>query len=95
MTRSKTPGANRHVTKFLAQPGAQGRLARQLRLTHVAVLRWARRGGRVPAERVLQVWAATGLTPYQIRPDIYPDPAWLPPNSPEFYLPPAVEKCAA
>lgn len=38
---------------------------------HVAsVMRWA--DGRVPAERVLDVERATGISRHDLRPDIYP-----------------------
>jgi len=35
---------------------------------------------KVPAERVLDIYYGCGgvVTPHQMRPDIYPDPHWLP-----------------
>jgi len=43
-----------------------------------AVRKWALAG--VPAERVLAICRATQgeVTPHELRPDIYPDPEWMP-----------------
>lgn len=72
------------LVDWLEPRGRVRRLAADMGTSHVAVLKWRRSG--VPAERVLSVWAATGLTPYQLRADLYPDPSWTPPNSPAVYL---------
>lgn len=58
-------------------------LAENMKVSSKAVLKWRDRG--LPAERVLDVWAFTGLSPYQLRPDLYPDPEWTPPNSAAMY----------
>jgi DNA-binding transcriptional regulator YdaS (Cro superfamily) len=42
-------------------------LARMIGVSHTAVLKWR----RVPAERVLQVERLTGVSRYDLRPDIY------------------------
>lgn len=57
------------------QPG----LARAMGVTVQAVRKWLVSG--IPAERVLPIYRATrgAVTPNQMRPDIYPDPTWLPP----------------
>lgn len=48
-----------------------------LKITPQAVWKWR---GRVPAERVLPI--VLGLkgrvSPHDIRPDLYPDPGWMP-----------------
>lgn len=48
-------------------------------VTVQAVRKWLVSG--IPAERVLPIYRATrgAVTPHQMRPDIYPDPTWLPP----------------
>jgi len=58
--------------------GSKAELARTLNISRVTVHQWWRR--RIPAERVLEIYrAANGkITPYEMRPDIYPDPNWRP-----------------
>ncbi|WP_110016992.1 transcriptional regulator [Plasticicumulans acidivorans] len=57
----------------------QSGMARTLGVTVQAVRKWLVTG--IPAERVLPIYRATHgtVTPHQMRPDIYPDPDWLPP----------------
>lgn len=47
------------------------RLAERLGLAHPSVLRW-QRSGKVPAERVAAVEAATGIPRQRLRPDLFP-----------------------
>ena len=55
--------------------GNTSALARALGVSHTAVRKW-RLLGRPPAERVLAVEAATGVSRYELRPDVYgPAPA--------------------
>lgn len=49
-------------------------LSRALRCPDQTVRYWQRQSRRVPAERVPAVSAATGLTPHQLRPDLYDAP---------------------
>jgi DNA-binding transcriptional regulator YdaS (Cro superfamily) len=60
--------------------GSQAELARRLGIKPTSIIDW-RRAGRVPAERVLAVSRLTGLSPHLLRPDIYPDPSWAPPDT--------------
>lgn len=46
-------------------------LARLLGISAPSVWEWRKRG-KVPAERVLQLEAVTGLSRHAIRPDLYP-----------------------
>ncbi|EMP2222809.1 TPA: helix-turn-helix domain-containing protein [Enterobacter hormaechei subsp. steigerwaltii] len=39
------------------------------------VSHWRNRNkGRVPQNRVLSIYYATGVTPHELRPDLYPNP---------------------
>ncbi len=60
--------------------GSQAELARRLGTSPMRIANWKRRG--VPPEQVLRVVrAANGrVRPYDLRPDIYPDPHWMPPG---------------
>jgi DNA-binding transcriptional regulator YdaS (Cro superfamily) len=50
--------------------GNGSRLARQLGVSHVSVVKWLKRGAP-PAGRCLAIEEATGVSRYQLRPDIY------------------------
>jgi len=70
------PGMKNSLPLNPAQQAAQAAgnaatLAKTLGLSHVAVGKWVRTG-RIPAERVLAVERATGVSRYRLRPDIYP-----------------------
>jgi len=51
--------------------GGQSALARLLKVTPQAVQKMCA-SGRVPAERVLEIEKATGVSRHELRPDIYP-----------------------
>lgn len=51
--------------------GLKFRLAGELGITHGAVSQWS----RVPAERVLDVERITGISRYDLRPDLYGEAA--------------------
>lgn len=54
--------------------GSAYRLAQALEISHVAVGKWVKRG-YPPAERCLAIEAATGISRYALRPDVYgPEP---------------------
>jgi DNA-binding transcriptional regulator YdaS (Cro superfamily) len=59
------------VERAAKAAGGQSALARVLGCTPQNVQRWCA-SGRVPAERVLSVERATGVSRYELRPDIYP-----------------------
>ena len=52
-------------------------LAKRIGLTHQAIYAWR----EVPADRVIEVARLTGLRPWDVRPDLYPDPRWTLPDS--------------
>ena len=66
-------------SELIAMAGSASALAGFAGVTKQAVGQWPE--NKVPAERVIPI--CRGLmgcvTPYEIRPDIYPDPGWLPP----------------
>ena len=52
--------------------GSQSALARICAVTQTAVWKWLQSSKRLPAEYVLRVEAATGISRHLLRPDIYP-----------------------
>lgn len=59
----------------IAVAGSANKLAISLGVSGMAVCRWKKKGnGTVPASRVLQIFGATGITPHELRPDLYPNP---------------------
>jgi len=70
---------NEYFDKAIAYAGGQKSLAVLMRCHPTIVSKWRQRG--VPAERVLAICRAVdcSVTPHELRPDIYPDPNWLPP----------------
>jgi DNA-binding transcriptional regulator YdaS (Cro superfamily) len=59
--------------------GGQAALARLVGVKTQAVHQWLR-GGTINPLNVLPIVRATGgaVRPYDLRPDIYPDPGWMP-----------------
>jgi len=57
------------LDEYLAEHGAATRIAREIGITHSAVLQWTKNG--VPAERVLDVERITGISRHQLRPDVF------------------------
>jgi DNA-binding transcriptional regulator YdaS (Cro superfamily) len=60
------------LLRALRAAGGQSALARICGVTQAAVWKWLNRGVRVPAECVLSIEAATGVSRHDLRPDIYP-----------------------
>lgn len=52
--------------------GSQSAFARLCGVSQTAVWKWLQSGKRLPAEHVLPVEAATGVSRHVLRPDIYP-----------------------
>lgn len=56
--------------------GSTKKFAQSLGISEQAIGRWKNKyKGRVPANRVLSVFHVTGVTPHELRPDLYPRPA--------------------
>lgn len=53
---------------YLKERGSLAAMAKELGITHSAILQW----GRIPAERVLEVERITGISRHDLRPDLYP-----------------------
>ncbi|EMP7085686.1 TPA: helix-turn-helix domain-containing protein [Klebsiella pneumoniae] len=63
------------LTKAIQIVGTATKLASMLGIKPMSVSRWKNRyRGVVPAERVLQIYNTTGVTPHELRPDLYPNP---------------------
>ena len=57
------------VRRAAYKVGGLAALARILGIRHTAFYRWR----RVPAERVLSIEKATGISRHELRPDLYPE----------------------
>ncbi|MBE4916276.1 helix-turn-helix domain-containing protein [Enterobacter cloacae complex sp. P6RS] len=63
------------LTKAIQIVGTATKLANMLGIKPMSISRWKNRyKGVVPAERVLQIYNTTGVTPHELRPDLYPNP---------------------
>lgn len=63
------------LTKAIKTAGTASKLAVMLGIKPMSVSRWKNRyQGTVPADRVLQIYGVTGVTPHELRPDLYPNP---------------------
>ncbi|HFO0258566.1 TPA: transcriptional regulator [Raoultella ornithinolytica] len=55
--------------------GDATKLAEKLDISSMTVSHWKKRhGGVVPQKRVFPIFNATGITPHELRPDLYPNP---------------------
>ncbi|MGL3103526.1 transcriptional regulator [Enterobacter asburiae] len=52
--------------------GSASTLGALIGVSKMAVSLWRRKG--IPAERVLPIYGVTGVTPHELRPDLYPNP---------------------
>lgn len=52
--------------------GSQSKLAAQIGVGQSHISNWLHRDKRVPAEQVLKIERATGISRHALRPDIYP-----------------------
>lgn len=64
------------LTKAIEAAGSARALALKLGVSPMTVSYWqSRSAGMVPAERVISIFQVTGVTPHELRPDIYPSPS--------------------
>lgn len=63
------------LEKAIKNVGSGSALARRLGVSPMTVSYWrSRSAGIVPVERVIAIFELTGVTPHELRPDIYPNP---------------------
>ncbi|HCM9506496.1 YdaS family helix-turn-helix protein [Enterobacter bugandensis] len=60
------------IENAIMKTGSASALGALIGVSKMAVSLWRRNG--VPAERVLPLFSATGVTPHELRPDLYPNP---------------------
>ncbi|WP_372673301.1 MULTISPECIES: transcriptional regulator [Enterobacter] len=66
---------NRKLPATLFTSGSAAKLAALLSTSNMNVSHWRNRNkGRVPQNGVLSIYYATGVTPHELRPDLYPNP---------------------
>ncbi|MEG5467634.1 YdaS family helix-turn-helix protein [Enterobacter roggenkampii] len=56
----------------ILRSGSASGLGALIGVSKMAVSLWRRKG--IPAERVLSIYGVTGVTPHELRPDLYPNP---------------------
>lgn len=59
------------IDKAIRKHGNANTLGRALGVSRMAVCLWKKNG--VPPDRVLSIYCATGVTPHELRPDLYPN----------------------
>jgi DNA-binding transcriptional regulator YdaS (Cro superfamily) len=67
----RTP--NQALRRAIEIAGSQSALARICAVSQAAVWKWLAKGKHLPAEHVLRVEKATGVSRTLLRPDLYPD----------------------
>lgn len=60
------------LLQAIEKVGSQAKLADILDVGQTAISNWLHRESGVPAERVLSIEAATGVSRHDLRPDLYP-----------------------
>ena len=63
------------LEKAVEAVGGQTALATAVGVKQTHIWNWLNRDKRVPAERVIAVEQATGISRHELRPDIYPEQA--------------------
>ncbi|HHS0285920.1 TPA: transcriptional regulator [Salmonella enterica subsp. enterica serovar Muenchen] len=63
------------LDKAIQRMGNQRRLALALNMRPSSLNKWVHQyRGRVPPERLIQIYQLTGVTPHELRPDLHPTP---------------------
>ncbi|KFK94562.1 MULTISPECIES: YdaS family helix-turn-helix protein [unclassified Serratia (in: enterobacteria)] len=67
------------INNAIRKHGNANTLGKALGVSRMAVCLWKKNG--VPPDRVLSIFQVTGVTPHELRPDLYPNPTdGLPPG---------------
>lgn len=61
-----------HLERAVQLAGGQLALAKKIGTTQSRVWNWLNRDSRIPAEFVIPIERATGVSRHELRPDIYP-----------------------
>jgi len=62
------------LDKAIGKAGNASRLAEKLGLSPMAISHWKNRyNGVIPSEHVFPIFHLTGVTPHELRPDLYPN----------------------
>lgn len=72
MFTSAAPLCDTPLHEAVRRIGSQGRMAKLCKVAQPTVWKWLNFGKPLPAEHVLAVEAATGISRHDLRPDIYP-----------------------
>lgn len=63
------------LKKAIGVLGTASQLAEALNVSNMTISQWKNKyNGMVPAERVIPIYKVTGVTPHELRPDLYPNP---------------------
>lgn len=63
------------LEKAIKNAGNAKKLAEKLDVSSMTISHWKKRcGGVVPQGRISSIFQATGVTPHELRPDLYPNP---------------------
>ncbi|WP_273849087.1 transcriptional regulator [Serratia liquefaciens] len=64
------------LEKAICAAGSATKLANQLGISSMTISHWKNRyNGVVPHDRVFPIFNVTGVTPHELRPDLYPNPS--------------------
>lgn len=63
------------LDKAIHNAGSATKLAEMLGISSMAISHWKRRyTGVIPSIHILPIYHSTGVTPHELRPDLYPNP---------------------
>ncbi len=73
------------IRKAAEHVGGQAKLAHLINVSPQAINQWCKGVRPLPGEQVIPICnavrgAGCQITPHELRPDLYPDPNWLPPT---------------
>lgn len=74
------------LQRAIASLGSQAAMARLLGVAQPSVWKWLSARKPLPAQHVLRVEAATGISRHELRPDLYPIEEKAPADSVDCYM---------